>query len=1240
MKTNKFYLARTAMMLLLALLISSVAWADNVTEEQALKQAQDFLKNHQTASGIQRRVSPTLLSGGQVSGLYVFNVANNGGFVIVSNDDRTIPILGYSDNGNIDPENMPSNMRAWLQGYADEIAWVKKQKAQNRRSSQSRAQRRTGTHATTPIGPLLSTTWDQDEPYCYNCPIVGYYCVTGCVATAMAQVMKYHQWPTSSTAIPNYLWNKYTSYKNDGNNYGPGELAATSFDWTHMANSYTGEESPTDASVVAVATLMRYCGQSVKMEYWTNESSASISDADEALTTYFGYEASTTQYLSRSYYSYEDWTDIIYYELDHHRPVLYGGASANGGHAFVCDGYKCVDGTDLFSINWGWGGKSNGFFVLSVLNPSEQGIGGSATNSAYNSGQEAIIGIQKTVEGDPVPVSTLVTSAKKNVDLTISNITLSQSTIAIGESVDVTVRVKNNSSDAYDGEICLTLGGFVSTGKMFEIASKATQDCVITFTPSSVGAHTLGAAFPTSDGLYQGPTELSATITVVDQTPTDLAATELGSTTATFSWTNVGNASKWNLRSRPVILEDFNGTVTDWDVFKWDESYKGDWGLSTSGGIGGSQCFVSPSYHNGEDLNPDVCLKTPQITLGGSISFYAWGEGEHFVVYISTNGTNFTSISREFEATNVATRYSINLSKYAGQTGWIVINHCNSGGHTSESFLHIDNFVFVDPSIEWTTVSNLQTNSCTVRNFSPESSYEAQVQTVNNDGGKWSGTLLFTTLAIPPSELAYNSISNNVALTWTNAASETAWNLRYRVRDNSSTTHNFNDAFSSSNLAVAGWQPTYWQTFDSDGDNNNWTVSTSDGRDGSKCFTSTGNSTTTANCLYTPLFTLGGSISFYVKGANENFWAYIVDENHKLIANVRGDTKATAEWTKYTVNLGAYIGSGRVVFVHDTSGTLLFDDVTIGEPGAWTTISATTKPYILTGLTANVTYCAQVQANFGNSVTSDWSNMLTFNTGVLVLANDDSSAETKNTTLIDEWDGIATNVKLNGRTLAGNDKWNTFCLPFDVNIATWTTLLKAITEQNVTVTAKVLNKSTTCLSDGGELTLAFTDATGTIAAGTPFIIKCNTETASLDLSDIPFPVTIDSSVDAITQMTQTSSDGNVKFIGQWSTFDITNDNINEIIYIGSGNQIGYSKAGRTLKCFRAHFWVQPNGTSAGARSINLDLGDGAATFINLVNADDASDTTTGWYSVDGTRLQDKPTKKGVYIYNNKKVIIK
>ena len=431
--------------LVLSLMLTIVIKAGDVTPEQAQQQARRFLQQRVT-SGVSKNRSQAvaeLKMAGRVSGLYVFNATGDNGYVIVSNDDRTESVLGYSDNGRLDMDNMPENLRAWLQGYADEIAWLD---AHGWQPSASSAPRRASA-VKPPIAPLMKTHWNQDAPYHNLCPYYkgnsyntiggdGYeHCATGCVATAMAQVMYYNQWPAEPTAaIPAYEWS--------GASITLGGLPATTFDWANMQLSYSGSES--DEQNTAVATLMRYCGQSLEMDYGPS-SSASTSDIPEKLKTYFNY-ASTAQYLGRNQYTYAHWIDLIYHEFAENRVVVYRGSSSGGGHAFICDGYE---GEDYFHFNWGWGGTSDGYYQLSVTNPYDQGIGGSSTKDGFWIGQGAIVGIQK--QGG---TGTVLDVAKGDFDLSATIDAVSASPTQ-NQNVNVTVTVSNAGSDPYDGEIGL-----------------------------------------------------------------------------------------------------------------------------------------------------------------------------------------------------------------------------------------------------------------------------------------------------------------------------------------------------------------------------------------------------------------------------------------------------------------------------------------------------------------------------------------------------------------------------------------------------------------------------------------------------------------------------------------------------------------------------------------------------------------------------------------------------------------
>lgn len=510
-RCNGFSLSihRPAVLLLtiVALTVTQSIWAEHVTPEKALWLARDFMQQRVESGNRPRKAQGTLelKPAQQVSGLYIFNVADDGGFVIVSNDDRSIPVLGFSDSGRIDPDNMPDNMRAWLQGYADEIKWLSEAiPFSSSQGGSAKAPRHVGTHPKTTINPMVSTTWDQAEPYYNFCPMDGgLRSLTGCIATAMAQVMKYHEWPTATTVeIPEYECVTLGKMLE--------ALPATTFDWSNMLDDYSGKYNATQAS--AVAKLMQYCGWSVQMMYTSGLSYSYTTSAVNALTTYFNYN-STVQYVGRSSYTYANWTDLIYHELREQRPVIYCGVSNLGGHGFICDGYKYEGSTDLFHINWGWGGKCDGYFVLSVMDPDYQGSV-IVTDGSFYTGQEAVIGIQKPSDKGSV----LDVKVNEN-DILPNSGTLSSSNITLGESVDITLNITNNSDDPYDGELAViaTLNGntYIAAGDMFLIPPKTTQDCVIRYTPASSGVYTMGCAFPKGDGFYNGSVNFLGKLVVV-----------------------------------------------------------------------------------------------------------------------------------------------------------------------------------------------------------------------------------------------------------------------------------------------------------------------------------------------------------------------------------------------------------------------------------------------------------------------------------------------------------------------------------------------------------------------------------------------------------------------------------------------------------------------------------------------------------------------------------------------------
>ncbi|MCH5345888.1 MAG: thiol protease/hemagglutinin PrtT [Muribaculaceae bacterium] len=318
--------------------------------------------------------------------VYVFNRRQAGsGFVVVAADDVATPLLGYSDTGEVDPANMPPSLVSWLAGYSDEIARAAAQSQRPARYITRRADR-------APIAPMTTTTWNQSAPYNNMCPEVsGTRCVTGCVATATAQVMKYHNWPVTGVGTSSYSWNNTTLSFNYG---------STTFDWDDMIDNYTS--SATTAQNNAVATLMYAVGVASQMDYGTDESGTSIYYAAEGLVDHFNYDKGL-KVVDREYFPLSTWIDMVYDELAAGRVVEYAGQSSAGGHCFVCDGYSA---DNYFHFNWGWGGMSDGYYLLTALDPTSQGIGGSG--AGFNEGQSIILGLQKPT-GNNTLAATVIT---------------------------------------------------------------------------------------------------------------------------------------------------------------------------------------------------------------------------------------------------------------------------------------------------------------------------------------------------------------------------------------------------------------------------------------------------------------------------------------------------------------------------------------------------------------------------------------------------------------------------------------------------------------------------------------------------------------------------------------------------------------------------------------------------------------------------------------------------------------
>ncbi|MDE7179602.1 MAG: C10 family peptidase [Muribaculaceae bacterium] len=359
---------------------------------------------------------------------YVFASADGNGFRILAGNDVAFPVLGYSDSGVFDPENIPDGLKYWLSEYARQIEWAERQGFPVAKAPVAESDWKV-------VQPLVVTKWDQGAPYNNQCPLPSGSsrpCYTGCVATSMAQVMNYFKYPEIGHGTITYraaTLNRTLMMA----------FGREAFDWDNMLDSYTGQY--TEAQANAVSYLMKACGYSVQMNYGPDASGASGSSIGASLRQYFDY-AETTRSEQRNIYSMTEWTQMIYDNIANIGPVIINGRDFDGsaGHSFICDGY---DGNGYFHFNWGWSGMSDGYFSLDALNPDAMGTGG--FGGGFNNGQNAILGIQPSVSGEYTPVKNLLQYGNMTATLSGSSLeigTADYSPLGWGNPFDYTVSGK------------------------------------------------------------------------------------------------------------------------------------------------------------------------------------------------------------------------------------------------------------------------------------------------------------------------------------------------------------------------------------------------------------------------------------------------------------------------------------------------------------------------------------------------------------------------------------------------------------------------------------------------------------------------------------------------------------------------------------------------------------------------------------------------------------------------------
>lgn len=439
--------------ILISVFIINTLFANPINEQTALKVAENFCQSNFPAnkkSGITLNLvykctsqQTSAIKSGNANAYYFVYNSGNEGFIIVAGDDASLPILGYSTESNFNPEKIPQNVAKWLEGYKEQIRFISESNLQADELIKGEWNKLLNEESLTQNGnnvaPLIQTKWDQSpyvNDYCPYDPNYDENAVTGCPATAMAQIMKYWKYPKKGFGFHSYKHNKYGTLS--------ANFSSTDYKWDDMPNVVN---SPNDA----VANLMYHCGVSVEMDYNVGAEGGSgsyviIDDklfkkyrkeqtVEYALPTYFGY-ATSIEGLSRDDYSDNKWLSILKTEIDAGRPIQYAGYG-QGGHTFVCDGY---DNNYFFHMNWGWGGKYDGYFNINALNPGTGGTGSGA--GSYNSGQQAIIGIKPP-------------DASQTYELEIyKDVVSDKSTISYGEGFTISTDILNDGTNAFNGDFC------------------------------------------------------------------------------------------------------------------------------------------------------------------------------------------------------------------------------------------------------------------------------------------------------------------------------------------------------------------------------------------------------------------------------------------------------------------------------------------------------------------------------------------------------------------------------------------------------------------------------------------------------------------------------------------------------------------------------------------------------------------------------------------------------------------
>ncbi len=715
--------------------------------------------------------------------------------------------------------------------------------------------------------------------------------------------------------------------------------------------------------------------------------------------------------------------------------------------------------------------------------------------------------------------------------------------------------------------------------------------------------------------------------------PTDVAVSTTP-TTATISWTDNGNSNSYNVDYRDpeavgniVLSQDFEGGLNGWT--------KRDCGpnsvVDTNFPHSGSKAFrFSFSSGTSTPISYPQYLISPEltgVTEGTKLEFWYkntdYNANEVFQVGTSTTGnaTDDFTFGNEISAGGLQWRHY--KETIPEGTKYICLKYTSNRNN-----LAIDDILIYQNATEWTSISTTEL-PVTITGLTPSTTYEYRVQNVlYGDPSDWTEVATFTTMVENPvpMDLAADNITSTTAdIRWTGYGD--SYNVRYRRADHVGD-ELFTEGFES---GLNGWSRRDC------GPNSN--VDTHFPHSGSKAFRfsfSSGTSTPISN----PQYLISPELTGVTEGAKLEFWYKNTDNNANEVFQVGTSTTGNAtdnftfgneisaggqQWRHYSATIPA--GTKYVCLKYTSNrNNLAIDDIKIYAEAAWMTASSDEPEVTIGGMEPETAYEWQVQS-VKNGAASGWSELATFTTSPLVeLVNDDSGFESgaKNSAVICANATSMVDVKLAGRTLYKDGEWNTICLPFNLTLAD-SPLEGAI--------AKTLESAT---MTGTHVTLTFSAAVTELEAGVPYIIKWDvSEDASA--SDIVNPVFNGVTIVANTEDQHTISavDGHVKFIGYYDAFGI-DENDTDIYYMTAGSTLKHTGKPRTLKACRAYFQFSE---AANGRLLVLNFGDGETTgIISIENG--KLNNESGWYTIDGKKLDQQPTRKGLYIHNGVKVVIK